>query len=153
MTGERTVDKVGGDSLLATFGAPVSMQDPESRAVATALEMQRMMRRLITFWKQRDAPTMEIGIGIHAGEVVSGNVGSRRRMEFTVIGDTVNVASRFCSLARPGQILISGAVADKVSGRFEVKSLGHRKLKGKSEEFEVWEVQEPSQNNDAIEED
>ncbi|MGB1288392.1 MAG: adenylate/guanylate cyclase domain-containing protein, partial [Aggregatilineales bacterium] len=97
-----TIDKYTGDGILAVFGSPHPDPDHIRKAVDAGLAMQSAMTTL-------QVP-FEIGIGIHSGEVVHGFLGSAERLEYTVIGDTVNKASRHCDGARPGDVLVSEAI-------------------------------------------
>jgi adenylate cyclase len=115
-----TVDKYVGDSMLAVFGSP----DPDERqwehAVQAALEMQAAVRHLASGrWKGR--PAFQIGVGIHTGPVIHGFVGAPERMEYTVIGSTINTTSRYCDGASPGEILISPATYARVHHWVEVE--------------------------------
>jgi adenylate cyclase len=108
------VDKYVGDSVLAIFGSPE--QDPRQweKAVKAAIKMQEAMRMLGEGRKVRRLPVFRVGIGIHTGEVIHGFIGSSERIEFTVIGDTVNRAARFCDGAGPDEIIISKKVYERV---------------------------------------
>jgi adenylate cyclase len=101
------IDKFVGDAIVAVFGSPIKDDEQHRHAIQTALEMQSAMREVNIDRQQRGKVTGELGIGIHCGEVVHGFIGSRERMEFTVIGDTVNRASRYCDGAGGGEVLIS----------------------------------------------
>ena len=133
------VNKFLGDGFLALFGAPIATADAAQHAVAAALEMLAANDRVnsATSWPLR------IGIGIHLGEVVAGNIGSPRRKEYTVIGDTVNFASRLESLNKDfnSQLLISSAVCEALgeAGR-EAKSLGQVAIKGYDQPMAVWQL-------------
>jgi adenylate cyclase len=111
---EGTVDKFVGDSLLAVFGSPEPDDHQCENAVRAALDMQQAMKKLADVWRIRGMPIWETGIGVHTGEVVHGFIGSPERMEYTVIGDAVNRAARFCDGAGPGEVLISTAVYEHV---------------------------------------
>jgi adenylate cyclase len=117
-----TVDKYIGDGILAVFGSP--NPDPEGaqweNAVRAALEMQRATRKLGQEWARLNRPVYQIGIGIHTGAVLQGFIGSQEQMEYTVIGDTVNRASRYCSGADRGEVVISPDVYKRVAGQIEV---------------------------------
>jgi adenylate cyclase len=102
-----TIDKFVGDAILAVFGSPDADEQQYVHAVQSALEMQAAMKEVNAQRKAKGARTGELGIGIHCGEVVHGFIGTAERMEYTVIGDTVNRASRFCDGAGGGEILIS----------------------------------------------
>jgi adenylate cyclase len=111
---EGTVDKFVGDSMLAVFGSPEPDEHQCENAVRAALDMQQAMQKLADIWRIRGMPVWETGIGIHTGEVVHGFIGSAERMEYTVIGDAVNRAARFCDGAGPGEVLISRTVYEHV---------------------------------------
>jgi adenylate cyclase len=104
---EGALDKFIGDALMAYWGAPDAFADDADRAIASALDMQRELARLNARWTAEGRSTLDIGIGVHRGEAFVGNIGSPRRLEYTLIGDTVNVASRLCAHAGKGQVLVS----------------------------------------------
>jgi adenylate cyclase len=109
-----TIDKFIGDAILAVFGSPQPDSNQYEHAVRAAIEMQSAMDKVNRDRRLRGLPCAEAGIGIHCGEVVHGFVGTSDRMEFTVIGDTVNRAARYCSGAAGGDILISPEVHERV---------------------------------------
>jgi adenylate cyclase len=137
---EGILDKFLGDGVMAIFGAPILHEDHSIRAVRTALAMQagvnELARRRITQGKDPVA----VGIGLSAGEVVAGTVGTEDRMEYTVIGDSVNLAARLESNAKPGQILISQRTYKNVELLIQARALGAIKVKGKEEQVEVYEL-------------
>jgi class 3 adenylate cyclase len=137
-----TVDKYVGDGILAYTGAPIPSDDHASRAVAAAIAIQRSVdeRNLATESNDESFVRLEIGIGIHTGTVVVGNIGSERKMDFTAIGEPVNAASRLQELAAPGQILITGDVSAHLSGGVHTRYIGPYELKGLDTSFEVYEV-------------
>jgi len=136
-----SLDKFLGDGLMAFFGPLLELENSEIAAVRTACQMQRSMAEVNQSWERQDWRGFEIGIGINAGEVVAGNLGSAERLEYTVIGDVVNVASRLSGAAHPGQILVTQAVADCLpAGQFRVQALEPIHLKGKSGKVAVFEV-------------
>lgn len=101
------LDKFIGDALLAYWGAPDAFDDDADRAIAAALDMRQELERLNALWRYEGRPRLDIGIGVHSGEAFVGNIGSPRRLEYTLIGDTVNLASRLCASADRGEILVS----------------------------------------------
>jgi len=133
-----TLDKFIGDGLMAVFGAPVEKKDDAERAVMAALEMSKELEAMMD--KIGMEKKFEVRIGINTGRVVAGNMGSPNRMEYTVIGDPVNLASRLESIAQPNQIIIGEETYKEVKGKFKVKKIGLKKVKGKSEEILVYEV-------------
>jgi len=131
------VDKFIGDGVLGVFGVPVFRKDHVERAVRAALDlMDQLHRRSI-----RGNPLLSsVGIGIHTGPIVSGNIGSQVKMEYTVIGDTVNLASRLSELATPGEVLVTDAVYGCLRALVSVEPAGTRTIKGKIAPVETWRV-------------
>ena len=125
---------------MAVFGAPIFHADHPLRALRTALAMQAGIRELSARRAAEGKPPLKIGIGVNAGTAVAGSVGTETRMEYTVIGDSVNLASRLESYAKPGQILITAHTYAIVKDSIDARSLGRLKVRGKEEELEVYEV-------------
>lgn len=138
-----TLDKFIGDSVMAYFGAPVTHDKHASDAVAAAVDIATAIEARNAAAGE-DAHRVEIGIGIHTGRVVVGNIGSDRRTDFTAIGDAVNVAHRLEKLARPGEILISEAVQRRVRGSVKLRFEGERQLSGRVEPVHVYAVERES---------
>jgi class 3 adenylate cyclase len=138
-----TIDKFIGDSVMAYFGAPVPHEDHAQRAVRAALDIERAVRdRNRRLGALGDGGArVEIGVGIHMGAVVLGNIGSDRRTDFTVIGDPVNVAHRLEKLARPGEILVSEAVQRRVKTIARLRFEGERQLSGREEPVHVYSIE------------
>jgi adenylate cyclase len=136
---EGTLDKYIGDAIMAVFGAPLDMPDHAARAVKTGLEMQE---RLTEFNSERkEGPHLRIRIGINSGKAVAGEIGSINKKEYTVLGDTVNTASRLeSSVAKPGMVVIGENTFSAVTDQFECRSLGSFTLKGKEKVVSVYEV-------------
>lgn len=135
-----TLNKFIGDAAMCIWGAPKEAQNSERAAVHCAIEIQARAAALSADRARRGLTTVGFGIGINAGEAVAGNLGAARRLEYTVIGDAVNLAQRLESQARAGEVLISQQVYDKVRGEVEVVSREAVKLKGKSHPVPLWEV-------------
>jgi adenylate cyclase len=135
-----TLDKFLGDAVMAIFGAPIAHPDHSLRAVRTALAMREGIVELNQRREKVGKEPISVGIGVSAGEAVAGTVGTEDRMEYTVIGDTVNLAARLESNAKVGQILISHRTYEKVREAVAVRPLGPLKVKGKEEEVEVYEL-------------
>lgn len=133
-----TLDKYMGDGLMAVFGAPMEKEGDAERAILAALNMRRELAVMME--KTRAERRFNIRIGINTGRVLAGNIGSPQRMDYTVIGDPVNIASRLESLARPNQILIGEETYRLVKGKFNVKRFGPQKVRGKRSEIVVYEV-------------
>jgi class 3 adenylate cyclase len=139
-----TIDKFIGDSVMAYFGAPVSQPDHGLRAVSAAIDIQKAVSERLRRSRQPGATPVlpvEIGIGIHTGVVVVGNIGSDRRTDFTAVGDAVNVAHRLEKLARPGEILVSEAVQRIVRASARLRFEGERQLSGREEPVHVYSVE------------
>ncbi len=133
-----TLDKYMGDAIMAIFGAPVEREDDADRAIYAALEMRRA---LIEMSKTLEPDRIfDIRIGINSGRVVAGNLGSPKRMDYTVIGDVVNTASRLEKIAQPNQILIGEATYNAVKASFHIQKVGKKTVKGKTRAVTVYEV-------------
>jgi adenylate cyclase len=135
-----TLDKFMGDAIMALWGAPIEHDDDADRAMRAAIQQQEMLAQLNEKWTENGRPTVEIGIGINFGEVFAGNIGSERRLEYTVIGDAVNTASRLCSKAEPGEILISEPFYKALKEPPEVEALEPLELKGKAKVVPVYRL-------------
>ncbi len=135
------VDKFLGDCIMAVFGAMDEADPAEAarRAVAASEDMHRFVAASAPSWQDRFGFDVRVGIGVALGDAVVGNLGSERRMEFTAVGDAVNVAARLETLARPGQTLVTHAVATQAD-EFVFRSLGERALRGKSAPVEIFEL-------------
>ncbi|MGE5840878.1 MAG: adenylate/guanylate cyclase domain-containing protein, partial [Deltaproteobacteria bacterium] len=105
-----TIDEIIGDAILVLFGAPVAMEDGAQRAALCALEMQKAMIQVNEYNLQRGWPEIEMGIALHTGDVVVGNIGSTKRSKYGVVGKTVNLTARIESFSVGGQILVSPAL-------------------------------------------
>jgi len=137
-----SVNKFMGDGLLAVFGAPMSHLENQANSVLAGLDMLEALGPLNDRWSGRIGQALAIGIGINTGEVVVGNVGSAARVDYTVIGDTVNVASRIEGLTHdhPDTLLISHSTYAAVEGVVETKPWGPFQVKGKDEDVLVYQV-------------
>ncbi|MDY6863558.1 MAG: adenylate/guanylate cyclase domain-containing protein [Thermodesulfobacteriota bacterium] len=126
-----TFDKFMGDAIMAYFGAPVSHQDDVLMSLTAVIEMQRSFDSLSEIWKRDESIDLGLGLGLSTGEVIFGNVGSEKVMNYTIIGDTVNIAQRLEEKALRGQILISDYTYQRVKDRVLVEKLPPKSLKGK----------------------
>jgi adenylate cyclase len=137
-----TLDKYLGDGMMALFGVPKPNEDAAAQAVRCGLEMQLALRSLNRTRHARGEPPIEMGVGINFGEVVWGGLGSRRTMDYTVIGDVVNTASRLCSAAKGGQVLISEPVRNALpESTYVLQALPPATLKGKAEPVPLYSVE------------
>src|SRR5690606_34189186 len=109
------LDKFIGDALMAQWGAPIEEPDDADRAIRAATDMMRELESLNAKWRATGRPELQIGIGIDRGEVFAGNIGSERRLEFTVIGAPVNRAWRLCTLASGGEVLLTEQVREALT--------------------------------------
>ena len=137
---EGTINKFIGDSIMAIYGAPATIDQPEMRAVSTAVEIQKAVGEYNWSRMQEGKPVVNFGIGIHSGEAIAGNIGSALRMEYTVIGRDVNLAQRIESATREGQVLISDSTAQRLTGGVELHKKDAVFMKGIVEPIQLWEV-------------
>ena len=135
---EGTIDKFIGDAIMVIFGAPAEQSDHALRAVQCAIDIQRKINELNE--QHLDTVPVEMSIGINSGEAVAGCVGNNRRMDYTVLGDTINTAARLESQAKPGQILLGSETFQEVKNNIQCRKVGHFKLKGKVQKLEIFEV-------------
>lgn len=135
-----TLNKFIGDAAMCIWGAPKEAHNAERAAVHCALEIQSAVAALSEDRARRGLTTVGFGAGINAGEAVAGNLGAARRLEYTVIGDAVNLAQRLESQAGAGEVLISQHVYEKVIDEVEVLPREAVKLKGKSSPIALWQV-------------
>jgi class 3 adenylate cyclase len=133
-----TVDKFIGDCIMAVWGAPVAQDDHAARALSAAEDMMRFLETANEEWKDKYDVEIRLGIGVNSGEAIVGNIGSSKRMEYTVIGDVVNVAARLEAIAQPNQVLVSAATRDLVGEAFSLQKLGDRRLTGRKTETAVY---------------
>jgi PAS domain S-box-containing protein len=135
-----TVDKIVGDEIMVLFGAPFPQADDTERAIRCAVEMLAELEKFNTACAENGQAPIRIGIGLNRGNVISGNIGSSKHMDYTVIGDAVNLASRLVDNAAPGQILLTRSVARQLGDRFPCHRIGEITVKGKRDPVEVFEI-------------
>ena len=133
-----TLDKIIGDELMVLYGAPLKKTDDILNAVNTAKEMFTSLDNFNKKMNEDGFPKLNIGIGINYGKVICGNIGSEQQMNYTVIGDTVNLASRLCSAAKPGEIIISDSVYNSLKNKNGFNPNDDLILKGKTKPVKNW---------------
>ena len=133
-----TLDKIIGDELMVLYGAPLKKTDDILNAVNTAKEMFSSLDNFNKKMNDDGFPKLNIGIGINYGKVICGNIGSEQQMNYTVIGDTVNLASRLCSAAKPGEIIISDSVYNSLKNKNGFNNNDDLILKGKAKPVKNW---------------
>ncbi|SFE76444.1 adenylate cyclase [Paenibacillus algorifonticola] len=138
---EGTLDKFIGDATMAIFNAPLLLEDHPMKAVRAAWAMKQGSVELEKKLTERFGFGVKFGIGIHTGPAVFGNIGSKTRMDYTAIGDTVNTAARLESNAKPGQIVLSESTYEAVKDRILAESLGEIKVKGKEQGIHIYELE------------
>jgi adenylate cyclase len=135
---EGTLDKFVGDEIVALFGAPVPMPKAELKAVQCALDMIQTLKEFNRVRVSEGQEEIRVGIGINTGLVVTGAIGSSRALQYTAIGDAVNTASRLCSVAKAGEVLLSDTTYEKVKNEVAAVPLPAVRVKGKSEELRIF---------------
>ena len=134
---EGTLDKFIGDAVLAVFGAPFDQPDHADRAVEAAVAMQRALADM----NRGSERPLRMRVAINSGHAMTGDIGSPRRREFTVLGDVVNTASRIeSSVAQPDQIVITRGTLERLTRNVNTRSMGNVNLRGRQAEIEVFEV-------------
>ena len=135
-----TLDKFIGDAVMAQWGAPIGVEGDADRAMAAAVDMLGELKELNAKWTAAGRPAMEAGIGLNYGESFAGYIGSERRLEYTVIGDAVNIASRLCARAEGGEILITESMKKALSMPPKMTEKGSLELKGRKKPMPVFSV-------------
>ena len=140
-----TVNKGTGDGIMALFGAPIALEDAPQRAIRSALAIQREMAIFSgTLKEEGEASSLGMRIGIHTGPVVVGTIGNDLRVEFTAVGDTVNLASRMEGLAEAGTAYVTEDTFKLTEGFFRFEALGEKQVKGKEKPVRAYRVIAPS---------
>jgi len=136
------VDKYVGDAIMALWGVPIGKPDDTVNAVRACLAMRAELAKLNELRISRGQHALKIGMGLNTGPVIAGNIGSTEKMEYTVIGDSVNLASRMESMTKEygTDLLIPQAILDRVKGQFVFEKCKSAKVKGKSQEIEIYKV-------------
>lgn len=135
-----TIDKFIGDGCMILFNAPIDQADYEYMAVKTAYEIIEESKPLVDKLHSICGRDVMLGIGVHAGPAVVGNIGTVYRMDYTAIGDTVNTASRLEHMASPGTVVVSESLYQSLSGRIQAESIGYAALKGKAQKLHCFRV-------------
>ncbi|HEX4382415.1 MAG TPA: adenylate/guanylate cyclase domain-containing protein [Myxococcales bacterium] len=136
------IDKFIGDAVMAVFGTPEQHDDDPLRAVLAADDLRRWLDTANRKWRQQHGIELQLAMGVNTGAAIAGNVGSEKRLEYTVIGDVVNVAARLEGMARPGQILITEAVRAALGEAVAVSPVGETPIAGRTGKVMVYEVLE-----------
>ena len=136
-----TLDKYVGDEIIGLFGAPVDLVDAPLRSVRCALDMMRALEEFNRLRVDQGREKVSIGIGVNTGSVIAGAIGSSRTLQYTVIGDAVNIAARLCSLAKPGEIIISETTLELAGPHILSEPRKPVQVKGKREALQIYSVQ------------
>lgn len=133
-----TLDKYVGDEIIGLFGAPVTQEDSPGRAVRCGLEMQKALEEFNRVRESNDLEPIHVGIGINTGNVIAGAIGSSRTLQYTVIGDAVNIASRLCSVAKAGEVIVSELTMGRVENKVLLEEGEPVKVKGKAKPLKIY---------------
>lgn len=143
------LDKYIGDAVMGVFGVPFHADDHALRALRAALDMRDRLRPLNVKLRHKGLPELSIGIGLHTGELLIGAIGSTRRLDYTVIGDTVNVASRIEGMTRsyPVEILLSDATREAIAGAVSLHWIADVQVRNRAEPLTLWSPDPPRQDS------
>tara|TARA_A100001015_G_scaffold190206_1_gene211884 strand:- start:47 stop:1822 length:1776 start_codon:yes stop_codon:yes gene_type:complete len=135
-----TVDKIIGDAIMAFWNAPIDTENHALKAVRTAIMMQERLKDLNVMWKEKGLPTLDTGIGINTGSCIIGNIGSKRRVNYTLIGDSVNATARLESLCKnyEDSILISESTFLQIKDQLSCDYIDKVSVKGKQEQIKIY---------------
>ena len=137
---EGTLDKFIGDAVMAVYNAPIDVEDYMAKAVRTGIDIIQSVADLNDELERDFGRRIHCGVGVHCGQAVVGNIGCDFRMDYTAIGDTVNVAERLESIAKPGQVLISEQLYEQVKDQFQAEYIGEQALKGRLDKVSAFAV-------------
>ncbi|MGE3544694.1 MAG: adenylate/guanylate cyclase domain-containing protein, partial [Kofleriaceae bacterium] len=135
-----TLDKFVGDEIIGLFGAPIPIDDAPFKAVSCGIAMLQALEEFNRTRAAENQAPIRIGIGINTGKVITGSIGSTRALQYTAIGDAMNVASRLVNVAASGEIIISEDTYRRIAGRVEATQLPPVRVKGKADELKVFRV-------------
>jgi adenylate cyclase len=135
-----TLDKYVGDEIIGLFGAPVALPDAPLRAVRASLDMLKALDEFNRTREKQGQERIAIGIGLNTGRVIAGAIGSSRTLQYTVIGDAVNLASRLCNVAKAGEIIISPSTMGACESLIVAEQREPVQVKGKAEVIQIWNV-------------
>lgn len=138
-----TVMQFVGDAVMAVFGAPSPQPNHADRAVAAACEMHRAQATINTHWAEQGLEPFVLGIGVSTGEVAAALLGSEEHMEYSLVGDTVNLAQRLQELAEPGQTVLSGPTFAALTAPVRARELTPRRVKGRRQSVRAWCIAQP----------
>ena len=138
------LDKFIGDAIMAVFGTPIPHDDDEDRAVRAAISMLKALEAFNTERQAQNKKPVKIGVGINTDHIVSGNIGSPKRMDYTVIGDGVNLASRLEGACKQygAKIIISEYTFEKLRGTYRCREIDRTIVKGKTKPVSIYEILE-----------
>ena len=141
------LDKYIGDAVIGVFGVPFDADDHALRALHSAMDMRDRLNKLNVKLKQKGLPQLSIGIGLHTGELLIGAIGSTRRLDYTVIGDTVNVASRIEGMTRsyPVEILLSDSTREAIAGAVKLYQIATVQVRNRIEPLMLWSPDPPGE--------
>ncbi|MEA3352539.1 MAG: adenylate/guanylate cyclase domain-containing protein [Campylobacterota bacterium] len=139
---EGTIDKYIGDAVMAFWGAPLDIDNPVHKAIGTALELQKDLAILNTKWQKEGKAVLNTRIGIHYGKTLVGNIGSEKRMNYTIIGDSVNIASRLEGINKNygTNIMVSQEVYEIIKDQYDLKYVDDIELKGKTKKSKIYSI-------------
>ncbi|MFO7567381.1 MAG: adenylate/guanylate cyclase domain-containing protein [Enhygromyxa sp.] len=135
-----TLDKYVGDEIIGLFGAPVELADAPARAVRCALDMLKALEEFNRSRAAEGKEPLHIGVGINTGPVIAGAIGSSRTLQYTVIGDAVNLAARLCSVAKASEVIISQTTMAQCASQVIAEQREPVQVKGKSEPIQIWNI-------------
>ncbi len=144
-----TLDKYIGDAIMAIFNAPLTLENHQLAAARSALDMDQRLQDMQPELRTRFGIELHIGIGLHSGEVVVGNLGSSQRFDYTAIGDAVNLASRVESITKlyGVTIIVTDAIKQQLDSEFILRPLDKIQVKGKTVPVDIYELMQPNEHN------